>query len=529
MRQMGPPPATRADDEARVRALHELGILDTPHEERFDRTTRMAARLFEVPIVVIALVDAEREWLKSSVGIDRTESVRADGLCAHAMLEDRPTVVRDARHDERFANAPFVAGPPGIRFYAAQPIYAPNGFSVGALAIADSRPRELSGDDLGHLQDLARGVESELARVELGRALVARHESEELVRALLLATVEGVLGLDCDGRITFANPSAERLLGWHAQEMIGKVGHELFHHSYPDGSPYPRSECPTRRTLSGAEVVHLEDVFWRRDGSSFPTESLTAPLLRAGAVTGAVSTFRDVRERREVDRLKDEFASVVGHELRTPLTSIRASLGLLAAGVVAELPPGASALLGTAISNTDRLVRLINDILDLERLEEGAARLDLRPRSLPELVLEAVAVVEALAAAAGVELETQLGEALAMADGERLVQALTNLLGNAIKYSSSGQTVTIATGARDGEATVTVTDRGRGIPTELHESIFERFGQVDGSDARDRGGTGLGLTIARRIVEAHRGRIWVDSAPGAGASFMLALPAAVQA
>jgi PAS domain S-box-containing protein len=516
-------PGIPADEAQRLEALRDLGILDTAPEERFDRITVLATRLFDAPIAIVSLIDSEREWIKSCVGLPAVEIPRTASFCSHTILSKGALVVPDAAGDERFADNPLVVGPPHIRFYAGQPIRAPSGHNIGTLCVGDREPREFTGDQLADLRTLAGAVESELRAVELGRALTANRESEELVRALLRATVEGVLGLDLEGRITFANPAAGQLLGWNPDEMIGRIGHEVFHHSHADGSPYPRSECPTLRVLSHGEVVHLDDVFWRRDGSSFPAESLTAPLVYDGRISGAVSTFRDVRERREVDRLKDEFASVVGHELRTPLTSIRASLGLLGGGTHGPLPEDAKTLVDTALANTDRLVRLINEILDLERLSAGVTRLDLRTIEVAELLRAATAVVDATAAVADVTLVVRPSQARVVADADRAVEALTNLLSNAIKFSAPGQEVELATSVTGHEVVVSVTDHGRGIPEELHATIFERFAQVDASDVRDRGGTGLGLSIARGIVENHGGRIWVESDPGHGARFAFTL------
>jgi PAS domain S-box-containing protein len=337
--------------------------------------------------------------------------------------------------------------------------------------------------------------------------------------------VEGIIGLDRDGMVLFANPSATRLLGWSEDELIGRLGHDVFHHSYPDGTPFPWTDCPIRWTALEGEVAHLEDVFWRRDGTSFPCEALSAPLRRDGELTGAVLSFVNVSERRKVDRLKDEFASVVGHELRTPLTSIRASLGLLAGGVLGELPAEAASVLELAVDNTDRLVRLINEILDLERLESGAPAFEMSPHPAAEIVAAAVAVVEPIAAQGEIGIEVEVGDDVVRADRDRVVQTLVNLLGNAVKFSPRGATVTVRAVRQGTQLAVQVSDRGRGVPSEQQDAIFDRFVQVDASDARDRGGTGLGLAIARRIVEGHGGRIGVTSNAGEGATFSFTLPA----
>ena len=263
----------------------------------------------------------------------------------------------------------------------------------------------------------------------------------------------------------------------------------------------------------------------RDDGSTFPAELTVSATRGEPDVTGAVVTIRDISERYAVDRMKDEFISVVGHELRTPLTSIRGSLGLLAGGVLGDIPEQAERMLSIAISNTDRLVRLINDILDIERIEAGRVELDLEPQSARELLTTTVQVVGAMAADKGVTLRVVAGDEEVLGDHDRLVQALTNLVSNAVKFSPDGEEVTLTARTVDAGVKLEVRDRGRGIPPEHLESIFNRFEQVDASDARELGGTGLGLTIARSIVDQHGGQIWAESTPGQGATFVIGLPA----
>jgi len=188
-----------------------------------------------------------------------------------------------------------------------------------------------------------------------------------------------------------------------------------------------------------------------------------------------------------------------------------------------ELPAEASHMLATAVSNTDRLVRLINDILDIERIDSGRAGVDLAPTAATELVGQSVQALDAVAAEAGVEIRTEVEPLTVAADADRIVQALTNLIGNAIKFSQRGGAVTVGVAGDGGHALFSVRDQGRGIPLGQLDSIFERFSQVDASDAREKGGTGLGLAISRSIVEHHGGRIWAESVEGEGASFFFTL------
>ncbi len=242
--------------------------------------------------------------------------------------------------------------------------------------------------------------------------------------------------------------------------------------------------------------------------------------------TGVV---RDITERYEIDRMKNEFISVVSHEIRTPLTSIRGSLGLLTGGVVGDLKPQGAELLTIAVNNTDRLIRLINDILDLEKIESGNMELHIAAHPVEELVERASAEMRGLAENQGIAIEIGAQSCLVNADGDAVVQVLTNLLSNAIKFSGSGSRVTVGARRLEEEAEIRVTDRGRGIPPEAVESVFEKFKQVDSSDSREKGGTGLGLAICKAIVDQHGGRIWVESEVGAGSTFFFTLPLAAPA
>jgi signal transduction histidine kinase/CheY-like chemotaxis protein len=237
----------------------------------------------------------------------------------------------------------------------------------------------------------------------------------------------------------------------------------------------------------------------------------------------------DLSQHQEMQRLKNEFTSVVSHELRTPLTSIRGSLGLMAGGALGAIPPQAQRMLDIAVTNTDRLIRLINDILDLERIESGEVAMRVRPIDARRAIDDAMRALEGMAAEARVRLQAAGSGITVSGDRDRLIQALTNLVGNAIKFSPPGATVR-AVVVRSGEqATFHVEDEGRGIPADRLDAIFQAFEQVDASDSREHGGTGLGLAISRTIVERHGGRIWVESEVGRGSTFSFTVPALAEA
>jgi signal transduction histidine kinase len=234
--------------------------------------------------------------------------------------------------------------------------------------------------------------------------------------------------------------------------------------------------------------------------------------------------LRDVTERKQIERMKDEFISVVSHELRTPLTSIHGSLGMLTSGLLPTDSEQGKRLLQIATESTERLVRLINDILDIERIESGKAKMEPEICNIVDLITQAVNVMQPLADKAGVTLSISALSNQVLADCDRIVQTLTNLLSNAIKFSSAGSTVWLGAQQQGDEVVLTVKDTGRGIPSDKLESIFERFQQVDSSDSRNHDGTGLGLAICKSIMQQHGGRIWAESVLGEGSTFYVTLP-----
>ncbi|MCU1227607.1 MAG: Two-component hybrid sensor and histidine kinase regulator [Acidobacteria bacterium] len=388
---------------------------------------------------------------------------------------------------------------------------------------ADGKPTRM----IGAMLDLtdAKRAEAELREVNVQLERLGR--KNELI---LNAAADGIVGLDLDGRATFINRAAAEMLRLSMNNLRGQRFHELIHHTREYGKAHPFEECPNMRALRDGEMSRVpNDIFWRRDQTSFAVEYSTTPMRNeSGQLVGAVMTFHDTTERLEVQRMKDEFVSIVSHELRTPLTSIRGALGLLAGGLMASSPVKGQRMLDIAVSNTDRLVRLINDILDIERIDSGKVVLTKSICNAATLLRDSIDVMRPIADKAGVLLELgRVESATINADADRVIQTLTNLLSNAIKFSPSGSAVTIsAIHERDGVA-FRVKDRGRGIPADKLDSVFDRFQQVDASDSREKGGSGLGLTICRSIVREHGGEMHVESVVGEGSEFRFSIPAAL--
>lgn len=285
----------------------------------------------------------------------------------------------------------------------------------------------------------------------------------------------------------------------------------------------PRAEAEMAAAIEEQKPFRIEHRIVRSDNS---VRTLSAEATFENTAGGTVITViaQDITDRRAIEKMKDEFISTVSHELRTPLTSIRGALGLLASGKMGALPEKGQRLLQIASNNTDRLVRLINDILDIERMQSGKVTLVKTSCNAAEVVNQAVETVRALAERETIAIEVEAEPVSVSADSDRLVQTLTNLLGNAVKFSPPGSTIRVTARRRDNDVVFSVADQGRGIPAGKLDTIFERFQQVDASDSREKGGSGLGLAICRNIVTQHGGEISVQSEVGQGSTFTFNIP-----
>ncbi len=376
-------------------------------------------------------------------------------------------------------------------------------------------------------QETVATIETTLA--SLGQMMARTREqdrADELhsTQRILLDTIaDGICATDPTGHITLMNPAAARMLRREAAEMIGGDLHELMHASQASSSVCT-DDCSLLTALKQHKPFSGELVVCRIDHSSFPAEFSLTPITDNGRYSGAVISFRDITQRFAMDKLKDEFVSTVSHELRTPLTSIRGALGLLSSGILGDVNEKAANLLRIALSNSDRLVRLINDILDLERIQSGREPLSFRSVALNEIVLQAIDGMQPVAEAAEVQLIHDANAVQLKADPDRLLQVLTNLLSNAVKFSPAGATVSVTLRTTSNAVMISVIDQGRGIPADKLDKIFDRFQQVDASDSRQKGGSGLGLAICRTIVQQHGGKIWAERNSVCGSTFRVLLP-----
>ena len=371
-------------------------------------------------------------------------------------------------------------------------------------------------------------------------ALLKLSQQHELI---LNSIGEGLCGLDQTGKITFVNPAAVSLLGYEKQELVGQhVNIFLFNNLSTKISNANIGSVNGKLT---AQQVN-NDIFKRKDGSVFPVEYINNPILDKGELVGLVIAFKDISDRQMIERMKDEFISVVSHELRTPLASIYGSLGILNSGLIDTTSEKGKRLLHIAAESTGRLVDLVNNILDIERITYGKMNMHKQICDVSEITISAANKMQSMAQQYRINLSISTISAKIWADSDRIIQTLTNLLSNAIKFSPCGGDVCLSVSICEDLELCTVEkenlfdlspdqdtntyvkfqvkDRGCGIPPDRLENIFDKFHQVDTSDTRKKEGTGLGLTICQHIVQQHLGRIWVESQLDEGTTFYLILP-----
>jgi PAS domain S-box-containing protein len=348
---------------------------------------------------------------------------------------------------------------------------------------------------------------------------------EQVLARLVEVCPFSVIVVDSSGKIVLANGETERTFGYALDELIGQTVDILVparlraQHARHHGQFAAQPRILLARNLTGG----------RKDGTEFPAEVRLNPVhtSEGDLVLGVIV---DISERLRVEGLKDEFVATVSHELRTPLTSIAGALSLLINDAGGELPVRAKRLLTIAHANSQRLVRLVNNILDMEKIESGKVVFVRERIEVRSLVEEAIEVNRIFADGFGVRIRLDPGTVSGNIRGDRdwLLQVVTNLLSNAVKFSPADEEVEVAIKNSGGNIRISVRDHGHGVPENFRHRIFEKFAQADASDARQLGGTGLGLSIVKQIVTRLGGEVGFADAPGGGAIFHVEFPGLMQ-
>ena len=549
---MTEPTGAAVRGRTRLTALHDTRLLDTPPDEGFDRLTRLAARVLRAPIALMTLIDEDRQFFKSAVGLPEPwasthEAPLSYGYSAETLARGEPLLISDARTDPIGRSHQHLTDF-GMVAYAGVPLINLDGEPIGTFEVMDSEPRAWTRDDLDTLLDLAAS-----ARIEIELRQATQRNAAAASRARFLAEAGDVLASSLDYRATLSRVAhlavpviadycvvdvledddhLVRVAAVHADPAQQASLDQL--PQLPVGSLAPGRPIELQSSVIVPLAARGRVVGAFTFGMTSATRHLTPDdralaqeLARRAAF--AVENARLVELARQAARMREELVAIVSHDLKNPLSVIQTSASFVLEDL---LPPGqeTDAVREQVVvmrRAADRMYRLIGTLLDASAIEAG--RLVVKPDAerADTVVRDAIEAIEPLARAKSIRIESSLPrEPLqVMADRDRILQVFANLCGNAVKFTPRGGTVTLGVQAGDAPAQVRfwVSDTGPGIPPEDQPHVFDRFwrGQRGTSP-----GTGLGLTIARGIVEAHGGRIWLESTPGKGTTFFFSLPAA---
>ena len=529
--QSGDTSVTRADRLAwLLQGLLEAQSLITDEaaelEAFMQRVVDLSQNLTGAAGAVVELVEGDEMVyrcasgsIREHVGVRLKRTGSLSGLC---VAESRVLRCDDAEQDSRVDKEACLRV--NVRSMICVPLLR-SGEAVGVLKVTAERPAAFDSNDQYMLSLLAGALGAALGN---HLALNALKTSEETFRCAMEGASIGMALVKPNGHFLKVNAALCELLGYDEAELLGNDFQVITH---PED--LQQSLSLVEQALAGKfDRYRLEKRYYHKSGRII-WALLNVSLVRdhAGRPSYFVSQIQDISEQREVERIKGEFISVVSHELRTPLTSIRGSLGLIVGTMAESLPQGALKLLDIAHNNCERLIVLINDILDIDKIASGHMRFDMRRKALAPLMLKSLQTTEAYAQRFNVRLEWQPpdGNVYIVVDEDRFAQVLSNLLSNAIKFSPTHGVVTINAQLAQDRVRVNIVDRGPGIPEDFHGRIFERFSQADSSASRHAGGTGLGLHISRRIVESMNGTIGFDTQVGRGTTFWVDFPLAADA
>jgi two-component system, sensor histidine kinase and response regulator len=461
-----------------------------------------------------------------------------EGIVGQCASEGKPITLRDIPDDYIRIVSGVGEAPP--RFIVAFPLSSLERVQA-VVEVASFSP--LTSPQQALLDEVAGGAALNL---EILQRNLKTHELFDRIRLLLESTAEGIFGVDTEGRITFVNPAACRLLGFPAEGLIGQGSHALIHHHRPDGSDYPMQECPMFAAYKQGQASRIDDEYlWCKDGAGLPVEYGATPIRKDGVIVGAVISFTDITERKQVEerlreaktaaeaatRAKSTFLATMSHEIRTPMNAIINMSGL---ALETELTPKQQQYVSVVHSSARNLLGIINDILDFSKIEADKLELEESPFSLRHELEQVTETFRAKVIEKHVELIVHVPAEVPdrlVGDALRFRQVVTNLIGNAFKFTARGEVVVkvgVAERSSGGESTppgklnllVTVRDTGIGISEEQQGRLFEAFSQADTSTTRKYGGTGLGLAISRRLARMMGGDIAFESKLGTGTTFL---------
>lgn len=524
------------NEEQRLARLRGLGVLDTLPQKAFDDISALAQVICGTPVALISLIDRDRQWFKSRVGVDVCETARELSFCSHAILHpEQVMVVQDMSQDARFQHNPLVTGPTNVRFYAGAPIVTSDGYALGTVCVVDQMPRQLHAVQLtalSRLSDLvATLLEHERARqLEAARKARAVKQEHEELTAMAAAGLDLQAYIDLDGVYRHINQTYLNYIGCAREEIIGITVKQRL-----GEAAYQMVGSRLERAMAGESVIYQRVSEFKVAGSRHMEIALLPVRDADGQVTGVVMRGRDIQELKNKERQlgetivqlekktleQERFIHIMSHDLREPINAINNFSSLLEADHAPLLAPEARRYLGFVSAGGQRMATLLDDLLRYVRLDRHA--LDSGPVDVRQLIDQIRDDLGAALAQTSGQLETAPLPTV-QADASLLRIALHSLVANGLAFAQPGQPprVRVSATREHGFDQIHVEDNGIGIAPEHQAGIFDLLKRLH--SRKTHTGSGLGLSICRRIAALHGGHLSVQSTPGQGSRFTLHLP-----
>jgi len=566
------------NEKERLISLHTLGLLDTKPEERFDRITRTATKVFNVSISTLTLIDEKREWFKSVCGLDQREGDRAISFCGHALLSHKIFIISDTKKDKRFSDNPMVTGKPYIRFYAGVPIINADGQRIGVFCIKDTKPRPFSKSDEEILKNLSAWAELEINSRNLSLALsegrkyqtqlkaqaqklgnfrvASQNVLEDLEiekskvdiakareEAILLSIGDGLLATDEKGNIIFINKTAEKLLGIKNKEVVGKFLSKVVSMEDEKGILIPLAKRPVNMALVNTTTTTTTTAgpsyyYIRKDKTKFPAAIMVTPIILDKKVIGAIEVLRDITKEKEIDKAKSEFISLASHQLKTPPTAVKILTERILAGELGKITEKQREYISDVRSSNQRMIDIVNTLLDVSHIELGTFTIELKEKDICAVLKNMLHELKPVSAKKQLMIKEvyQKNRKMILISEPLFRMIINNLLVNAINYTEDRGNIKVECceinkgqilGGKflnENSVAVIITDTGYGIPEDQQGKLFTKFFRADNVRQKQTDGTGLGLYIVKSILDNTGGSIWFSSKENKGSTFYVTIP-----
>lgn len=530
------------DSTASVMQVPNQQPVLTEPSNNLDKIAQVAKKLFLCAYAGVSKIEQGNEVVQTSLEFPYKTIPLQNSFSKLVIDARKETAVQDAGSDPRFANFALVAQDPKIRFFAGVPVIDSQKNVSGVLWIMDVSPRNFDANSMSLLTSLAPWAASEMSaqsslpqnvdnKVEsIQNELSARSRELAVTQATQEAMLDnigdGIIGTNDRGLIIYTNAQTTNLTGFAQNELMGKMLIHALVLANEKGEEIPISKRPSRLAIfEKRKVVDRSGYFLRKDKTKFAASITATPVLLYGQVIGGVIVFRDISHEKEIDRMKTEFISLASHQLRTPLSAMKWFAEMLLDGDAGSLTKEQSDLIDNMYKSNERMIALVNALLNISRIESGRIIIEPKPTNIEQLLQEVLQELQQKIAVKRHVVLSHVEEALPSIniDPKLIRHVYMNLLTNAIKYTPEGGQIDVTIKKSGNEIISTVKDNGYGIPESQKSRIFEKFFRAENILKHETDGTGLGLYLAKAIVEASGGKIWFESEEGKGTTFSFVL------